>query len=239
VKYVWISKYRDSFPVAVMCHVLHVSTSGYYASLDRTPSGRALRHERIQQAVQQVHAESFGIYGSRKIAEMLEERDDLESGCRNTVATAMRELGLASNVVKAFKPTTTQADPTKQPAENKLAQDFTADAPNRKWVTDNGFGCCDWRIFRQGSRGWNTGLRLSPASCFALASGQWISPIANNRDTRRGLPTRTGHQILPNQGRRPTLRLGIAVQAAPRPTGEHNLGRTVLRRRQAPHRSLG
>ena len=136
MKYVWIAHHRDSFPVAVMCHVLHVSTSGYYASLDRTPSRRAQRHERIQQAVQQVHADSYGIYGSRKIAEVLEERNDLESGCRNTVATAMRELGLASNVVKAFQPTTTQADPTKQPAENKLAQDFTADAPNRKWVTD-------------------------------------------------------------------------------------------------------
>ena len=136
MKYVWITQHRDSFPVAVMCHVLRVSTSGYYASLDRTPSRRAQRHERIQQAVQQVHAESYGIYGSRKIAEVLEERDDLESGCRNTVAAAMREMGLASNVVKAFQPTTTQADPTKQPAENKLAQDFTAEAPNRKWVTD-------------------------------------------------------------------------------------------------------
>jgi len=136
VKYVWITQHRDSFPVAVMCHVLRVSTSGYYASLDREPSSRAQRHERIQQAVQQVHAESYGIYGSRKIADVLEKRDDLESGCRNTVATAMRELGLASNVVKTFQPTTTQADPTKQPAENKLAQDFTADAPNRKWVTD-------------------------------------------------------------------------------------------------------
>jgi len=136
VKYVWITQHRDSFPVAVMCDVLRVSTSGYYASLNRESSPRAQRHERIQQAVQQVHAESYGIYGSRKIAEVLEERDDLESGCRNTVVTAMRELGLVSNVVKAFKPTTTQADPTKQPAENKLAQDFTAEAPNRKWVTD-------------------------------------------------------------------------------------------------------
>jgi putative transposase len=120
----------------VMCHVLRVSTSGYYASLDRTPSPRAQRHQRIQQAVQQVHAESHNTYGSRKIAQALEQRDDLESGCRNTVAAAMREMGLVSNVVKAFRPATTQADPSKQPAENKLAQDFTADAPNRKWVTD-------------------------------------------------------------------------------------------------------
>lgn len=136
MKYVWITQHRDSFPVAVMCDVLHVSTSGYYASLDRTPSRRAQRHERIQQAVQQVYAESHGTYGSRKIAQMLDKRDDLESSCRNTVATAMQELGLVSNIVKAFKPTTTQADPSKHPAENKLAQDFTAEAPNRKWVTD-------------------------------------------------------------------------------------------------------
>jgi putative transposase len=136
VKYAWITQHRDSFPVTIMCHVLRVSTSGYYASLDRTPSPRAQRHERIQQAVQQVHAESHNTYGSRKIAQILEQRDDLESGCRNTVAAAMREMGLVSNVVKAFRPTTTQTDPSKQPAENKLAQDFTADAPNRKWVTD-------------------------------------------------------------------------------------------------------
>jgi putative transposase len=136
VKYAWITQYRDSFPVTVMCDVLRISTSGYYASLDRRPSPRAQRHERIQQAVQQVHTESHNTYGSRKIAQILEQRDDLESGCRNTVAAAMREMGLVSNVVKAFRPTTTQADPSKQPAENKLAQDFTADAPNRKWATD-------------------------------------------------------------------------------------------------------
>jgi putative transposase len=136
VKYVWISEHRDSYAVAVMCDVLNVSTSGYYSSLDRPPSPRAERHERIQQGVRQVHAESHGIYGSHKIAEVLQHRDDLEPACRNTVAATMRELGLASKVVKGFKPTTTQADPSKQPAENKLDRDFTAEAPNRKWVTD-------------------------------------------------------------------------------------------------------
>ena len=86
--------------------------------------------------MQQVHAESYGIYGSHKIARELEERPELESACRNTVAKAMRELGLKSRISRAFTPTTTQADPTKQPAPNQLAQDFTAAAPNRKWVTD-------------------------------------------------------------------------------------------------------
>jgi len=136
VKYAWIADHCDSLPVAVMCDVLAVSASGYYDWLDRPLSPRAERHQRIQQAVAQLHAESHGIYGSHKIAEELDKRDELETACRNTVATAMQELGLKSRVSKAFTPTTTQADPTKQPTENKLDRDFTADAPNHKWVTD-------------------------------------------------------------------------------------------------------
>ncbi len=136
MKYAWIRQYRDSFPVAVACQVLEVSTSGYYASLDRKPSPRAQRTARIRQAVKEVHTQSHGIYGSVKITEALEQRDDLEHACRNTVAQAMREMGLKSRVSRAFTPTTTQVDPTRTPAPNTLAQDFTAEAPNRKWVTD-------------------------------------------------------------------------------------------------------
>ena len=136
MKYAWIREHRDSFPIAVLCEVLEVSASGYYAWLDRPPSPRAQRHVQIQQAVQQVHADSYGNYGSYKVARQLAQRPDLESACRNTVAKAMRELGLKSRISRAFTPTTTQADPTKQPTPNQLAQDFTATAPNRKWVTD-------------------------------------------------------------------------------------------------------
>jgi putative transposase len=136
VKYAWIREHRDSFPVVRLCQVLEVSASGYYDWLDRPPSPRAERHTQIQSAVQQVHAKSHGIYGSVKIAKQLRERPDLESACRNTVAQAMRELGLKSRIAKAFTPTTTQSDPSKSPAPNELAQDFTATAPNRKWVTD-------------------------------------------------------------------------------------------------------
>jgi putative transposase len=136
MKYAWIHEHRDSFPVAQMCNVLRVSRSGYYASIERPPSLRALRSERIRDSIRQAHAETRGIYGSEKIAEMLEQRDDLETACRNTVARAMRDLGLKSCVSRGFTPTTTQTDPSKQPAPNTLARDFTAEAPNRKWVTD-------------------------------------------------------------------------------------------------------
>jgi putative transposase len=136
VKYVWIRKHRDSFPVARMCEVLGVSPSGYYAAVDRPPSPRAERYERIKAAVAHVHAESHGTYGSQKITHALQQQEKLERACRNTVATAMRELGLQSRIRKAFLPTTTKSDPAKSPAPNTLNRDFTAPAPNRKWVTD-------------------------------------------------------------------------------------------------------
>jgi putative transposase len=136
VKYAWIREHRDSFPVAVMCRTLEVSTSGYYAWVDRPPSPRAQRQRQIQAAVRQVHAESHGTYGSVKVARTLAERSDLQKACRNTVAAAMRELGLKSRIARRFRPTTTQVDPSHQPAPNTLDQDFSADAPNRKWVTD-------------------------------------------------------------------------------------------------------
>jgi hypothetical protein len=44
-------------------------------------------------------------------------------------------MGLKSRVSKAFRPTTTQTDPTKRPAPNVLDRDFTATRPNQKWVT--------------------------------------------------------------------------------------------------------
>jgi hypothetical protein len=60
-----------------MCQVLQVSTSGYYDALERPPSPRAERHARIVQAVQQVHATSHGIYGSRKVTLKLRQHDAL------------------------------------------------------------------------------------------------------------------------------------------------------------------
>lgn len=136
MKHAWIDKHRDSFSVSVMCDVLKVSRSGYYSSVDRQPSARTVRNEKIQQTVARLYAESHGIYGSAKITQQMLQDDQLESACRNTVARAMRELGLKSKVAKAFTPTTTQRDPSKRPAPNVLDRNFTADAPNQKWVTD-------------------------------------------------------------------------------------------------------
>lgn len=136
MKYAWIKQQRDLFPVIAMCRILGVSKSGFYKWLKAVPSPRAQRSERIRKTVQEIHEQSNEIYGSYKIAEVMQADDNLETACRNTVASAMREIGLKSRVSKKFKPTTTVVDPDKRPAANLLDQDFSADAPNRKWVTD-------------------------------------------------------------------------------------------------------
>lgn len=136
MKYAWITQHGELYPIALLCEMLNVSKSGYYDSLERKPSARAERRERIHASVREVHAQSQAIYGSTKIARELARRDDLERACRNTVARAMREMGLASRVSKAFTPTTTTSDPTKQAAPNRLERDFSAERPNQKWVTD-------------------------------------------------------------------------------------------------------
>jgi putative transposase len=120
----------------MMCRVLEVSRSGYYDWVGRPQSARAQRHEAVKKAVLQVYQEQHGIPGSRKICEELTQSDDLPKACRNTVQSAMTALNIEGTYPRRFKPVTTQSNPDHVPAPNTLNQDFTATAPNQKWVTD-------------------------------------------------------------------------------------------------------
>ena len=136
MKYAWIKEQRGVYSVVRLCRAMQVSKSGFYSWLNSEPSPRRKRTALIREAVAEVYHQSNCIYGSYKIAEKLKSDDRLETACRNTVAKAMQDLGIKSRVSRKFKPTTTVSDPTKKPAPNILAQDFKADAPNRKWVAD-------------------------------------------------------------------------------------------------------
>lgn len=136
MKYAWIKEHRDEYSVPQLCRAMQVSKSGFYRWLNREPSPRSKRTASIQASVKEVFEQSHCIYGSYKIAKELKKQDHLETACRNTVAAAMKDLGLKSRAVRNFKPMTTISDPDKKPAENILAQDFEADRPNRKWVAD-------------------------------------------------------------------------------------------------------
>ena len=136
MKYAWIKKHSDDYSVVRLCHAMQVSKSGFYRWLNSEPSARNKRTASIREAVLEVYQESNCIYGSYKIAEVLKSSERLETACRNTVAKAMKDLGIKSRVSRKFSPITTVSDPRKKPAPNILAQDFKADAPNQKWVAD-------------------------------------------------------------------------------------------------------
>ena len=63
MKYAWIEENRYSYPVALLCAVLEVSTSGYYAWLKRGPSPQDQRREVIAEAAERSYHESDGVCG--------------------------------------------------------------------------------------------------------------------------------------------------------------------------------
>ena len=78
MKFAWMKHHRDSYPVAVMCRVLDVSKSGFYQWLQSVPSRRARRSQRIRSTVLEIHERSNRIYGSYKIAEVMQTSEQLE-----------------------------------------------------------------------------------------------------------------------------------------------------------------
>ena len=66
---------KDEFDVAVMCEVLEVSRSGYYAWVDRPVSATSVRRQEVIEQIRLVHAESDQTYGSPRIhAELIERK---------------------------------------------------------------------------------------------------------------------------------------------------------------------
>jgi putative transposase len=120
--------------VTLMCQVLNVSRSGFYAWCKREPGTRRRRRDQLVRRIQAVHQESRCTYGSPRIAAELRELK-LEV-CRNTVAKYMREEGIAAKQKKRFVPRTTDPAHPHPLAPNRLDQDFAARKPNQKWVCD-------------------------------------------------------------------------------------------------------
>lgn len=117
----------------MMCQVLQVSASGYYAWQQRPESPRLCENRRLLAEIRTVHGKSRGTYGSLRIHAELQENG--HSCGRHRVARLMRTAGLQGIPKRRFRRTTT-SDHTLPVAPNRLKQDFTATAPNQRWVAD-------------------------------------------------------------------------------------------------------
>jgi transposase InsO family protein len=128
-----MKEHRRRWRLRLMCRVLEVSPSGYYAWCRRRPSPRFHRRSQWRQAIQQAHLSSRRTYGSPRVTAVL--RKDGLACCVNTVAKIMREDGLAAKVKRRFK-VTTDSDHDLPVAPNRLDRDFVRSRPNEVWVSD-------------------------------------------------------------------------------------------------------
>lgn len=134
MKYAFMAAHAGQFEVVRMCHALQVGRSGYYAWRTHPPSLRLQANQALLVDIQQLHQASRQTYGSPRIHAAL-RRKGLRCS-RKRVARLMRLHGMAGKKVRRYVPHTTQRDPSVQPAPNRLNQDFSAPAPDRKWVSD-------------------------------------------------------------------------------------------------------
>lgn len=134
MKFGFIAKHRGVWPVDVQCGALGVSRSGFYAWCGRAPSRRALTDAAIVQTLRTAFALSDSTYGVRRIWD--DVRDAGHACGRERVRRLMRAAALRARPRRRALPTDTGLRPLHQVAPHLLGRDFTATAPDQKWVAD-------------------------------------------------------------------------------------------------------
>jgi putative transposase len=134
MKYMFIAAHEGKYAVKRMCKVLGVQRSGYYAWRKRKPSMREQANQVLLALIEAEYASSRKTYGSPRLHVVL-KRQGVRCG-HNRVARLMRLHGLVARQKRRYYPRTTQRQRGVIPAPNRLNQEFTAPAPNRKWVSD-------------------------------------------------------------------------------------------------------
>jgi len=133
VKFGWIAAEKAAFRVSQLCRVLGVSPSGFHAWRRRPESAHRQGDRRLKVLVRASFEGSKHRYGSPRIHRDLLEQDVRVS--RKRVIRLMQEDGLKARVRKRFK-CTTMSDHDQPVAANLLDRQFTAAAPNQRWVGD-------------------------------------------------------------------------------------------------------
>jgi len=132
--YRFISAERASFPVSLLCALLEVSASGYYAWASRAPSDRTLSDAWLSGRIKEIHGRARGVYGARRIHAELRHRDGVGVG-RKRVERLMRSAGL-SGLLKRRRGRTTIRVPGVRVADDLVDRRFDREGPNRLWVAD-------------------------------------------------------------------------------------------------------
>ena len=133
MRFRFIEDHREMFLVRVMCSVLEVSASGYYAWRGRSEGIRSQANQALLGDIRRVHAESRRRYGSPRVHAALQAEGHRVG--RNRVARLMRQHGIGVRTKRRFR-VTTDSKHAFPVAPNLLDRQFTAPGPNRVWLAD-------------------------------------------------------------------------------------------------------
>ena len=134
MKFAFVKEHRRTWPAGVICRVLGVTRSGFFAWLKREPSLRQRRREQLVRKIKAVHQQNRGLYGSPRVHRAL--LIDGQRVSRNTVAKLMRQERIRAKTKRRFVPRTTDSTHQQPVAPNLLDRNFTASAPDCKWAAD-------------------------------------------------------------------------------------------------------
>lgn len=133
MRFAFIDAEKAVFPVRLMCRVLDVTASGFYAWRTRPESRRAKRDRQLTAKVRAFHEASRGTYGSPRIYDDLKEEG--ESVSKKRVARIMREEGLTGRA-KPRRKRTTDSNHNLPVAENLLDRNFEPGRRDEVWASD-------------------------------------------------------------------------------------------------------
>jgi putative transposase len=133
MKYEFIQEYREAFPIVLMCEVLEVGKSGYYARLRRSKSPQVLENQRLLIEIKSIHRDSRETYGSPRVHSALKKKA-ISCG-KHRVARLMREHNIRSVHKRKFK-MTTDSNHRYPVAENILDRKFEVSKPDACWASD-------------------------------------------------------------------------------------------------------
>jgi transposase InsO family protein len=129
-----VEEHQEQWPVSVLCAVLEVSRSGYYAWRCAGESARSQQERALVTEMRSIHAERFkGSYGSPRMHRELLARGRKVS--QNTVAKLMKKHELKATTARKFRHTT-DSNHSHPVAENVLNQEFEQAGPNAAWASD-------------------------------------------------------------------------------------------------------
>lgn len=130
VKYRVIQCHSGQYPVSVMCQFFGVSRSGYYDFLKR--KDHPDKDAPIAEMIAEQQEKCFHTYGYRRMWKVLKKKDMIRNP--KTILRIMKKYDLLSEIRRRRK--WVQMGKQLHKYENLLNREFSADAPNRKWVTD-------------------------------------------------------------------------------------------------------